>query len=91
MKEKILLSTTGNVTGDTVGWDKTRYPEAVAVFTVTGAGTLQIQGKFVSDATYVNLHTAQTATGVLIITTMPLMRAVSSGVSGGVVRVTIGA
>lgn len=91
MKEITLLSTTGNVTGNPTGWDATRYPEATAVFTVTSAGTLQIQGKLTNDATYINLHTAQTATGGLIIKTMPVMRAVSSGVSGGTVRVSIGA
>lgn len=87
--ETILLSTATNATGEWHSFDDHTYPEMRAVFSVASAGTLQIQGKFETDATIVNLHTAATATGTLVIATFPYMRAVSTGVSGGTVKVIV--
>ena len=85
---KVLLSTTGDVTGNSEGVDIRQYPELLAVFTVASAGTLKIQGSL-DGTTWIDLHTAVTATGGLVITSFPRIRGVSSGVSGGEVTITV--
>lgn len=86
--EKILLSTTGNVTGNSESVDINRFPELLAVFMVESAGTLKIQGSL-DGTTWVDLHTALTATGGLVITSFPRIRGVSSDVSGGAVEIKV--
>lgn len=90
MKEKQLLSSTeSSATGEWVSFRPETSPYALVVVTVEDTGTVTLQGKLTSDDTILTLRTASTETEGFVVSVFPLMRAISSGVSGGVVRVTV--
>lgn len=91
MKEVTLLNSSESAaTGEWVAFRPRTHPKVIVVVTVASAGTVTLQGKLKNDATIVPLKTASTATDSYVAQAFPLMRAISSGVSGGAVRVTVG-
>lgn len=86
MKKITFLSSNTNITGQNYGVDINLWRVARLVFYVESAGTLQVEGS-IDGTIWIPLHTAVTTTSGLEVDTYPLMRAVSSGVSGGDVAV----
>lgn len=86
---ELLNSSASSATGLTVAFDTRRAPALIVVVKVDSTGSVTVQGRLDSDTTWIPLRDASTATEGFIVTAMPLMRAVSSGVSGGSVRCTV--
>jgi hypothetical protein len=86
-----LLSATSNTTGNTFSMkDRDRYQKHLVQVDITGTATVVIQGRTYADMSWINIAT-YSANAADVIQVFPEMRAVSSGMSAGSVKVELDA